>query len=121
MPDIFDALSRDWRAAEDRMHHGAPQPAAQPQPPQGNQPQEETMSFINDAEAHAKAALDVLGQVDHAALDTLERVQANPATAEIFAIIGQLTHLPPESLATAANVLKMTLRLLGGQQPQPAQ
>jgi hypothetical protein len=130
MPDIFAEVARDWRAAEDTMrhlarphHHGAPHPAAQPPPPQvphtENQ-EEPAMQWITDAEAHVKAALDKFQQVDHEALNTLEAVQSNPATAEIFAIAGQLTHLPPESLATGLNVLRMTLQALGGQ-PQPAQ
>lgn len=130
MPDIeaeaLAAVRREWRADDrmlhDLMHHGAPQPAAQPEPqvPHNETQEEPPMSLITDGVEHVKAALANFEQVDHAALDALERVQANPATAEIFVIAASLTHLPPESLATGLNVLRMTLQALGGQ-PQPAQ
>jgi hypothetical protein len=134
MPDIEAEIKRDWRAAEDRMrhlmHHGAPQPAAQPPPQQvpHNETQEEHMQLLAEIEDHARqveghiaAALQKFQQIDHAALGTLDAILANPETAEVFALLGQFTGVAPGSLATGANVLKMTLATLGGQQPAPAQ
>jgi len=72
------------------------------------------MSLLADIEAKAKSLAADFENVDHEALDVLERVQANPATAEAYGIIGQLTHLPPEDLASAVGMLRFALTALGG-------
>jgi hypothetical protein len=75
------------------------------------------MSLYAELANDAKALAARLENVDHEALNTLEAVQSNPATAQIFTIIGQLTHLPPTELATGISVLEMVLRLGAGQAP----
>jgi len=71
-------------------------------------------------EDHVKAAVAEFENLDREALAALDRIQANPATAEIFTIAAQLTHLPPTDLATGASVLRMILATAGGQAPQQA-
>lgn len=124
---IGDELASEWHAAENFMrrvthphfgHHDAPQPAAAPQnPPVPHNDNQEVppMSLLAEIEDHLKTAVTKFENVDHEALDVLDRVQANPATAEIFAIAGQLTHLPPTTLATGVDVLRMVLTAASGQ------
>ncbi len=125
MPDILAELESNWDhaagALRHLMHHGAPQPAAAPPAPQiaHNETQEDHMSLnLATIEDHVKAAVAEFENLDREALAKLDAVQANPATAEIFAIASQLTHLPPTDLATGASVLRMILATLGGRAPQ---
>jgi hypothetical protein len=131
MPDFSRDLGpvegfarREWREARDTMrhlmHHGAPHPAAQPPAPHiaHNGTQEAPpMSFITELENDAKALAAKFEAVDHEALGILDAVQANPATAEGLAILAQLTHLAPETLAVPLSMLRGALQALGGQAP----
>ena len=77
------------------------------------------MQLRTEIEDAIKAAASKFESVDHQALNVLEAVQSNPATAEGLTILGQLTHLPPEVLAVPLSMLRGALQALGGQ-PQPA-
>lgn len=76
------------------------------------------MSLLTEIEDHIKAAVAKFEAVDHEALGILDTVQANPATAEGLAILAQLTHLPPETLAVPLSMLRGALQALSGQAPQ---
>lgn len=129
MPDIEAEIKRDWRAAEDRMrhlmHHGAPQPAApqpaaQPTPPAlpHNGTQEDHMSFIDEAEVHAKAILDVFGQADREALRLMEALKANPGAVALVQAAESYLHLPPQAFDVAIGSLATVAKLYPGDTPQ---
>ena len=65
------------------------------------------MSFMDTVEAKASDLMAEIRNVDHGALNALEVVLANPATADAFYTLGDLAHLPPQVLATGLDVLKM--------------
>lgn len=134
MPDITRELGpvegfahRVEQSAEDTLrrlmhprHHDAPQPAVTaPNPviPHNGTQEATPMSFITEIEDHLKTAVAKFEQVDHEALNILDAVQANPATAEGLQILAQLTHLPPEQLAMPLSMLRGALQALSVQAP----
>lgn len=123
MASIGDQLDREWHEARDTLrrlthphHHDAPQPAAAPPIPHNDNQEATPMSFLTAIEAKAKSLAADFETVDHEALNILEAVTSNPATAEGYQILGQLTHLPPETLAVPLSMLRGALAALGGQQ-----
>ena len=105
----------------DWFHGQSQAPADQPvtvRAASAAQPQEETIMSLS-ADMHALAArLETIGEE---AVTKLEAVAANPATAEVFGVLHQLTglNLDPNTIREVATGLK-TLVNIYTPDPQPA-
>jgi len=113
MERIFEEVAADMRRLTHPHlfhHHTSAETAAAAPTITTNTP-EDHMSLLAELEADAKALAAKFETVDRTALDALERIQANPDTAQAFDLLDALTHVSvaPEILATAIGVLKMTL------------
>lgn len=96
-------------------HHDAPQPAAQPPVPHNDNQEVTPVNVVAEGLDLFRQGLAKFENFDHEAQAVLGDVQSNPATAEGFQILGQLTHLPPETLAAPLGMLRLALQALGGQ------
>ena len=130
MPNFEEEIKRDLGTAEravaewfrHRDHGESQAPAGQPVNLTAAAPAARTMEEVImslSADMHALAArLETIGEET---VTKLEAVAANPATAEVFAVLHQLTGLSidPATITGVANGLK-TLVQIYTPDPQPA-
>lgn len=125
MPDFVDDILHDSGEAADALrrlihhHPTSTAPAAATPTITTNSTEATPMSFIDEAEAHAKALLDTFGQADREALRLMEALKANPGAVALVQAAEGYLHLPPAAFDIAISGLA-TVAKLYPDAPQPA-